>query len=113
MSDVNLLPEPKFLPELHPTFRPAILVNRAFEAAARDTGVAVDLGIGLEQAGVRVSSPHRCSANHELEPNTSVTRTHGEISPVATWRLEDSPERRGCLYRSAAGILLDQRVRQI
>ena len=54
MSDVNLLPEPKFLPELHPTFRPAILVNRAFEAAARDTGAAVDLGIGLEQADADV-----------------------------------------------------------
>ncbi|SVE12387.1 uncharacterized protein METZ01_LOCUS465241, partial [marine metagenome] len=35
---VNLLPEPKFLPELHPTYRPAVLVNRAFETAARDTG---------------------------------------------------------------------------
>ena len=71
MSDVNLLPEPKFLPELHPTFRPAILVNRAFEAAARDTGAAVDLGIGLEQADGSVFH-HRTvlfPANHELEPN--------------------------------------------
>ncbi|SVD68622.1 uncharacterized protein METZ01_LOCUS421476, partial [marine metagenome] len=25
MSEINLLPEPKFLPELHPTYRPAIL----------------------------------------------------------------------------------------
>ena len=54
MSDVNLLPEPKFLPELHPTFRPAILVNRAFEAAARETGAAVEVGIALEQADGRL-----------------------------------------------------------
>jgi predicted NBD/HSP70 family sugar kinase len=50
MSEINLLPEPKFVPELHPTFRPAVLVNRAFETAARDTGAAVEAGIGLEQA---------------------------------------------------------------
>ena len=50
MSEINLLPEPKFVPELHPTFRPAVLVNRAFEAAARDTGAAAELGIALEQA---------------------------------------------------------------
>ena len=50
MSEVNLLPEPKFLPELHPTYRPAVLVNRAFETAARDTGAAVELGVALEQA---------------------------------------------------------------
>ena len=34
MSEINLLPEPKFLPELHPIYRPAILANRAFEQAA-------------------------------------------------------------------------------
>ena len=51
MSDANLLPEPKFVPELHPTFRPAILVNRAFEAAARGTGAAVDVGLELGEAG--------------------------------------------------------------
>ena len=50
MSEVNLLPEPKFVPELHPTFRPAVLANRAFEAAARDSGAPVELGIALEQA---------------------------------------------------------------
>ena len=50
MSDLNLLPEPKFFPELHPTFRPAVLVNRAFETAARDSGAAVEVGIALEQA---------------------------------------------------------------
>ena len=50
MSEVNLLPEPKFVPELHPTFRPAVLANRAFEAAARDSGAAVETGIALEQA---------------------------------------------------------------
>ena len=50
MSETNLLPEPKFLPELHPTYRPAILANRAFEEAARDTGSPVDIGIALEQA---------------------------------------------------------------
>jgi predicted NBD/HSP70 family sugar kinase len=50
MSEVNLLPEPKFVPELHPTFRPAVLANRAFEAAARDSGTPVETGIALEQA---------------------------------------------------------------
>ena len=50
MSEVNLLPEPKFVPELHPTFRPAVLANRAFEAAARDSGAPVETGIALEQA---------------------------------------------------------------
>jgi len=50
MSEVNLLPKPKFLPELHPTFRPAVLANRAFEAAANETGAAVEIGIALEQA---------------------------------------------------------------
>jgi len=71
MSDVNLLPEPKFLPELHPTFRPAILVNRAFEAAARDTGAAVEVGIALEQADASVFDYHTVlfPSDHELEPN--------------------------------------------
>ena len=71
MSDVNLLPEPKFLPELHPTFRPAILVNRAFEAAARDTGAAVEVGIALEQADASVFHYHAVlfPSDHELEPN--------------------------------------------
>ena len=50
MSEVNLLPEPKFVPELHPTFRPAVLANRAFEAEARDSGAPVETGIALEQA---------------------------------------------------------------
>ena len=50
MSKTALLPEPKFLPELHPTYRPAILANRAFEQAARETGLAADVGIALEQA---------------------------------------------------------------
>ena len=50
MNEVNLLPEPKFVPELHPTFRPAVLANRAFEAAARDSGAPVETGIALEQA---------------------------------------------------------------
>ena len=50
MSETVLLPEPKFLPELHPTYRPAILANRAFEQAARETGLAADVGIALEQA---------------------------------------------------------------
>mgnify|MGYP005819242517 FL=1 len=50
ISETNLLPEPKFLPELHPTYRPAILASRAFEQTARDTGSPVDIGIALEQA---------------------------------------------------------------
>ena len=50
MSETSLLPEPKFLPELHPTYRPAILANQAFRESARETNSAVDVGIALEQA---------------------------------------------------------------
>ncbi len=49
MSETSLLPEPKFLPELHPTFRPAALANRAYEKAAEATGTPVDVGVGIEQ----------------------------------------------------------------
>ncbi len=50
MRETALLPEPKFLPELHPAYRPAILANQAFEQAARETGLSADVGIALEQA---------------------------------------------------------------
>ena len=68
MSEVNLLPEPKFLPELHPTYRPAVLVNRAFESAARDTDEVVEVGIALEQADGSVFHHHTVifPADHEL-----------------------------------------------
>ncbi|SVA79004.1 uncharacterized protein METZ01_LOCUS131858, partial [marine metagenome] len=49
MSETALLPEPKFLPELHPTYRPAIQANQAFRDSARETNSAVDVGIALEQ----------------------------------------------------------------
>ena len=71
LSETNLLPEPKFLPELHPTYRPAILANRAFEQAARETGSAIDVGIALEQADGSVFH-HRTvifSADHGLAEN--------------------------------------------
>ena len=71
MSETNLLPEPKFLPELHPTYRPAILANRAFEQAARETGSAINVGIVLEQADGSVFH-HRTvifSADHGLAEN--------------------------------------------
>ena len=71
MSETVLLPEPKFLPELHPTYRPAILANRAFEQAARETGLAADVGIALEQADGSVFH-HRTvifSADHGLAGN--------------------------------------------
>ena len=48
MSETALLPEPKFLPELHPTYRPAILANQAFRKSACETNSAVDVGIALE-----------------------------------------------------------------
>ena len=57
MSETDLLPEPKFLPELHPTYRPAILANQAF----RESGCAnsaVDVGIALEQADGSVFHHH-------------------------------------------------------
>ena len=50
LSETALLPEPKTLPELHPTYRPAILANQAFEQAARETGLSADVEIALEQA---------------------------------------------------------------
>ena len=71
LSETNLLPEPKFLPELHPTYRPAILANRAFEQAARETSSAINVGIALEQADGSVFH-HRTvifPANHGLAGN--------------------------------------------
>ena len=71
MSEVNLLPEPKFLPELHPTYRPAVLANRAFESAVRDTGSAVEVGIALEQADGSIFHHHTVlfPSGHELAEN--------------------------------------------
>jgi len=71
MSAVNLLPEPKFLPELHPTYRPAVMVNRAFESVARDTGSAVEVGIALEQADGSVFHYQTVlfASDHELSNN--------------------------------------------
>ena len=71
MSAVNLLPEPKFLPELHPTYRPAVMVNRAFESVARDTGLAVEVGIALEQADGSVFHYQTVlfASDHELSNN--------------------------------------------
>jgi predicted NBD/HSP70 family sugar kinase len=69
MSVNTLLPEPKFLPELHPTYRPAILANRAFEQAARDTNSAAEVGIALEQADGSVFHYHTVlfPAEHEFQ----------------------------------------------
>ena len=50
ISETPLLPEPKFLPELPPTYRPAILANQAFRQAVHETSSGVDVGIALEQA---------------------------------------------------------------
>ena len=50
INETPLLPEPKFLPELHPTYRPAILANQAFRQAVHETSSGVDVGIALEQA---------------------------------------------------------------
>ena len=69
MSVNTLLPEPKFLPDLHPTYRPAILANRAFEQAARDTNSAAEVGIALEQADGSVFHYHTVlfPAEHEFQ----------------------------------------------
>jgi len=71
MSETTLLPEPKFLPELHSTYRPAILANRAFEQAARETGSAAEVGIALEQADGSVFHHHTVifPAGHDLAGN--------------------------------------------
>ncbi len=45
----------EFVPPLDAGFRPAVLVNRAYVAAARKTGRAVPLVIGLEREGGLVS----------------------------------------------------------
>jgi len=71
MSETSLLPEPKFLPELHPTYRPAILANQAFRESARETNSAVDVGIALEQADGSVFHHHTVifPADHRLAEN--------------------------------------------
>ena len=46
-----LLVEPRFKPPIHEGFRPASLGNREFHAAARKSGIAVPLVIGLERNG--------------------------------------------------------------
>ena len=71
MSETSLLPEPKFLPELHPTYRPAILANQAFRESARETNSAVDVGIALEQADGSVFHHHTVvfPADHDLAGN--------------------------------------------
>jgi len=43
--------EPQVVPPLHPEFRPAALINRAFVEAAEASGDAVPLVIGLEREG--------------------------------------------------------------
>ena len=71
MSETSLLPEPKFLPELHPTYRPAILANQAFRESARETNSAVDVGIALEQADGSAFHHHTVifPADHRLAEN--------------------------------------------
>ena len=71
MSETALLSEPKFLPELHPTYRPAILANQAFRESARETNSAVDVGIALEQADGSVFHHHSVvfPADHGLAGN--------------------------------------------
>ena len=79
MSETNLLPEPKFLPELHPTYRPAILGNRAFEQAARDTGSPVDIGIALEQADGSIFH-HRTVSSRGITPMRKTTSGMSSVS---------------------------------
>jgi len=43
------LAEPRVRPVLHDTFRPAVLANRAFRRAVKDSGSAVPLVIGLQR----------------------------------------------------------------
>lgn len=49
MSEVFELIEPKFVPPLDPTFRPAALANRAYREAVAASGQGVPLVIGLER----------------------------------------------------------------
>ena len=48
---LNSLPliEPAFVPPLDPNFRPAVLANRAFRRAVRESGAGVRLVLGLER----------------------------------------------------------------
>jgi predicted NBD/HSP70 family sugar kinase len=49
MSEVFELIEPKFVPPLDPTFRPAALANRAYREAVAASGQGVPLVFGLER----------------------------------------------------------------
>jgi len=55
-----MLIEPKFVPPLDPAFQPAVLANRRYLAAARKTGQAVPLVIGLERERGLVSRYETC-----------------------------------------------------
>ena len=57
MNDRSALPliTPKIKPALDPSFRPAVLANRAFREASNGSGKAVPVGIALEQPDGNVS----------------------------------------------------------
>ena len=67
---------PQVIPPLDALFRPAVLVNRAFRAAALATGRAVPLGIAIEQAD---GSVFHARTAKELEADLIIISTHGHI----------------------------------
>ncbi|MFN8454647.1 MAG: ROK family protein [Anaerolineae bacterium] len=50
MTDSFKLIKPRFVPPLDEDFRPAVLANRAFQQAVKDSGVGVPLILGLERS---------------------------------------------------------------
>jgi predicted NBD/HSP70 family sugar kinase len=56
MNDAFELVEPYHTPPLDPDFRPAVLANRAFVTAVRESGMAVPLRIGLERGDGSIST---------------------------------------------------------
>jgi len=54
MADLTLI-NPHFVPPLDPSFRPAVLANRAFRAEVEASRVGVPLAIGLERTGGTLS----------------------------------------------------------
>lgn len=55
MAEHLELVKPRYMPPLDENFRPAVLANRAFRQAAKQSGMAVPLVLGLERADGSVS----------------------------------------------------------
>ncbi len=85
MSPSNSLqPTPKITPTLDPTFRPAVLANRAFQAAARQCPDAAEVHLGLEQAD---GSLVRCSTTVFPEGHAEAATNFGHVERLVKFLL--------------------------